>query len=394
MARQPSPIKQLLRINGLWWRYYCKREKTIRPVVVDNIIKVLACGLSLLGFATWRCPNNSCSHTKAINFSCKSRFCNTCGTKRTNQWIETQQAILPETPWRHIVFTMPDELWPIFKANRPLLGKLSRLAAHILLKRAKEQRITPGIFTALHTFGRDLKWNTHVHLSITDSGISDDHSQWKTFNFCYESLMPQWRYAVIILLRKTAKKGSLILPKHVQSMQQWERFLDHNYNKHWQVRIGKPTETPKHTLKYLGRYVSRPPLAMSKLKHYDGQTVIFSYLDHKTKTYRRFSCDGEAFIDRLTQHIPEKGFRLIRYYGFLANRLRSTLLPKVYALLGQSARAFQIIRYLDLLQSTFGVNPITCILCQSTLVFDGITLGKPLNRLHQYHKNLALMKPV
>ncbi|MBQ0211497.1 transposase [Providencia rettgeri] len=35
-------------------------------------------------------------------------------------------------------------------------------------------------------------------------------------------------------------------------------------------------------------------------------------------------------IRRYVSHIPARHFKMIRYYGFLANRKRSSLLPKVY----------------------------------------------------------------
>ena len=42
---------------------------------------------------------------------------------------------------------------------------------------------------------------------------------------------------------------------------------------------------------YQGRYIKRPPISDSKLKHYDGNNVIFKYLDHKIlrKTIYRHS---------------------------------------------------------------------------------------------------------
>ncbi|MDP5211278.1 transposase, partial [Microbulbifer sp. 2205BS26-8] len=87
---------------------------------------------------------------------------------------------------------MPAELWPLFRDNRHLLGELSRRAANSLLKAARKKGITPGIFTALHTFGRGLNWNTHVHVSVTRGGLSEDHSQWKSLYFAAKSIMPQW----------------------------------------------------------------------------------------------------------------------------------------------------------------------------------------------------------
>ena len=40
----------------------------------------------------------------------------------------------------------------------------------------------------------------------------------------------------------------------------------------------------------------------------------------------------EEFIVRLTQHIPDKGFRQIRYGGIFASRVRSNLIPIVKTL--------------------------------------------------------------
>lgn len=33
---------------------------------------------------------------------------------------------------------------------------------------------------------------------------------------------------------------------------------------------------------------------------------------------------------RYVSHIPSRHFKMVRYYGFLANRKRGMLLPKVY----------------------------------------------------------------
>ena len=125
-----------------------------------------------MGYAKHACSNPDCSHTKKVCFSCKSRFCPTCGKKATDQWILTQQQTLPDTTWQHITFTMPSQLWEIFRINRFLLKAISRLAAKVIKKCADKKGLTPAIFTALHTFGRNLKWNTHLHLSVTCGGLN------------------------------------------------------------------------------------------------------------------------------------------------------------------------------------------------------------------------------
>ncbi|APC95815.1 transposase family protein [Francisella tularensis subsp. novicida] len=45
----------------------------------------------------------------------------------------------------------------------------------------------------------------------------------------------------------------------------------------------------------------------------------------------------DEFLERFIKHIPEKSFRMIRYYGFLSNSIRGKL-PKIYQLLGQKPK--------------------------------------------------------
>ena len=392
MLRAPSPLKQLLQRNQLWYRFEQANQGNIRPVVTDTISRIMACGSTILGHASFVCTNPDCTHESVIPFGCKSRFCNTCGKKRTDQWIEQQKHILPHTTWQHVVFTLPDELWPIFDIHRHLLGKLSALAANILLKQAKDKGLTPAIFTAIHTFGRDLKWNVHIHVSVTCGGLTEDHEQWKALTFYQKIIMPQWRYAVISLLREHYHGELIEPPQHLPDGRSWQTLLDDNYQKHWIVHFAKPTRKPIHTIQYLGRYISRPPLAMSRLKHYDGNEVVFQYLDHTTKQHRRFKCAALDFIKRLVQHIPEKGFRMIRYYGVLANRVRGKLLPKVRELLGQPETKAHSLRYPQLLTATFNLDPMVCLLCQSRMILTGIAIGIPLKHIHLYRTELALMK--
>jgi hypothetical protein len=144
----------------------------------------------------------------------------------------------------------------------------------------------------------------------------------------------------------------------------------------------------------LARYIKRPPIAESKLKHYDGNEVTFKYLDHNTKTYRRFKLTIDQFIARFIQHIPDPGFRMIRYYGFLAHRVRGKLLPIVYKLLNQDNNYdLQIPSYAELIQKNFNFNPLSCILCGQQLVLTAIHFAKyNTHQLLQFHRQLALLK--
>ena len=271
---------------------------------------MLSCGKIGNGYFKYACSNDDCFHQKLVTFSCNSRFCPTCGKRATDQWVETQKVTLPHTDWQHITFTMPSQLWGLFFKHRDLLNHLAKEAADTIQRKAKEKGLKVAIFTALHTFGRDLKWHPHIHLSVTMGGITEDHAKWKKIRFSKKAIMPMWRYNIIQLLRAEMKKGNIQISNY---------FLDMQYQRPWIIHFAKPTKTPFRTISYLGRYLKRPPISQARLKHYDGRSVTFKYLNHKTKKYQNAQFSTTEFINRFTQHMPEKGFRMIRYFGILAN---------------------------------------------------------------------------
>ena len=49
----------------------------------------------------------------------------------------------------------------------------------------------------LHTFGRDLKWNPHIHCLITEGGYSDDGFWKASHHFNYTFLRNAFRTALL-----------------------------------------------------------------------------------------------------------------------------------------------------------------------------------------------------
>lgn len=392
-------IKQILLSNQNWWRFYQKHESKIRIAIIICIVKLLSCKNVVRGYREYQCSNPECSHTKRVPFTCKSKACSSCGKKATENWIAKQKYRLPNTSWQHITFTMPSELWDFFWCNRSLLNLIAKIAANCVKKLARKKNIIPGIFIAIHTFGRDLKRNVHIHLSTTTGGLTVDTTQWKNMFFHQATLMRMWRYEIIQLFRNTYQNHSLIIPKAIQQLNHtftFNQFLDRLYKKYWIVHCSKPSKNHKQNVSYLGRYIKRPAIAESKLRHYDGNEVTFKYLDHTSKTYRHFTLSTEQFIARFIQHIPDINFRMIRYYGFLANRVRGKLLPTVYELLGQQVEDNILpTSYAQLMIKDFNVNPLICILCGHPLILIALHFGKnSIAELLSFHRQLAQLKKI
>lgn len=290
---------------------------------------------------------------------------------------------------------MPCELWDFFWHNRQLLNLVGSIAANCVITLAKKKKITVGVFIAIHTFGRALNRNIHIHLSVTTGGLSEDFKQWKSMFFHQATLMRMWRYQITTLFRKT--QSELIIPSAIKNQLNvnfsFNNFLDQLYKKTWIVNCAAPTADHKQNVGYLGRYIKRPAIAESKLKHYSGDEITFRYLDHYTNTFRNLTLTIEQFIARFVQHIPDAGFRMIRYYGFLSNRTRGKLLPIVYQLLNQNNDTkTKLPTYAELIQRNFHFNPLKCILCGQQLVLSTVRFGKSTSELLTFHRELALLK--
>lgn len=188
--------------------------------------------------------------------------------KATEQWIAAQNELLPTCEFQHITFTIQKALWPFFLANRHLLIHLSRLAAEVLLKTAKKKKIKIGIFTALHTFGQNLQWHPHIHLSVTRGGLSECENIWKKMYFTKRKTMPMWRFSIVNLLRTAYKAENLVIPHQYQDcmadLTSFNRFINPEYNKSWHVHFAKAQPSHHQNVDYLARYLKRPPLSNSR----------------------------------------------------------------------------------------------------------------------------------
>lgn len=71
-------IKQIFQDN--WDNFLVDNPNiSIRPIVFDEVNKIINCGNPDFGYALYVCDH--CGKFLKVPFRCKSRFCNTCGVK-------------------------------------------------------------------------------------------------------------------------------------------------------------------------------------------------------------------------------------------------------------------------------------------------------------------------
>jgi hypothetical protein len=329
--------------------------------IVEAVEKMLSCREPSNGYAEYICAH--CGAKKKCPFTCKGRFCTSCGKKYTDEWVQRTVGELIEVPHRHLVLTIAEALREIFFWHRSLLKVMMDCAAKTALEVLQSQKseAVPGILAVVHTFGRDLKFNPHVHLLITEGGLRG--GQWESIPFLpYALLRKKWQYHLL-----TEIKGCWARSREDR------RFIDglfKDYARGFYVNGESQMTSSRYAARYLGRYIARPALAEHKVTSYDGQGVTFWYERHedKKRVYRRL--EAREFIERLMDHIPLKGFKMVRHYGLYARRSKGIVwgILSTCRYFRQQSFAFlsapaKVLSWRQRLIQTYGQDPLVCSRC-------------------------------
>lgn len=313
----PNRRKIIKRIFQDHWeeflrQYKCKVPRDMQSSVIEAVSKMLLCGTKEMGYAIYLCTN-CCQHPERIVFfTCKSRFCTSCGKVYVDNWVKKMSQEILDTSHRHLVFTIPQQLRAKIYWNRGLLKVLSDTAARVVMENTQD--LTAGIITVVHTFGRDLSFNPHVHVLVTEGGL-DSNASWLGIYFLpYSRLRKQWQYYLLTELRKH-------LPKRKDISQLIDKLFV-EYPVGFYVNAESKMDDAGKAAKYVGRYIARPAIAESRIQSYDGKTVTFSYEDHETGETRLEVLPVLQFIGRVIMHIPKKGYQMVKRYGLYARHIK------------------------------------------------------------------------
>ena len=343
-----------------------------RKTEVENIDKMINCGDPSFGGAIYGCP--SCGKLKFVPFRCHSRFCPSCGNKYAMDRTTSMSFKLIDVPHRHCVFTIDSQLRHFFLKDRSLLDCLflavNSVISRMFFKQNKSMNFTPGFIMVLHTFGRDLKWNPHIHCLLSEGGYSDNGFWRRISHFNYTYLRNAFRTALL------DEMESRIGP----SFNKIKSLCYREHKDGFYVYARPNTCDPKTAIKYIGRYLGRPVIAASRIDRYDGDLVTFHYNRHEDDKYVEETIPVMEFIQRLIRHIPEKHFKMIRYGGIYARRreldkkLRRTISREKHPVY----RSFN--QWRTSILSSFGYDPLKCE-CGTTMLFL---------ELYHNHKRVSL----
>ena len=301
-------VKQIFQDN--WFSY--KRENNLRQVEIKEVEKMLSCKQSC-----FVCYCKKCNNYEIVKLGCNSRLCSCCGKRYTDQWADRlANKVAKNIVHRHFVFSLPIELREPIKKNRYLQKIISDSAYETIKKmfsHSLKRDVIPGVIGVVHPFGKSLIFNPHVHCIITEGGY-DNQGKFISLGkyISYDAFHKKWKYEVLNALKK-------YLP---------EEFIDFLFDKYPNgfVAYLKPERilSSKRLAQYIGRYVRHPAIANSRIIAYNKEAIKFYYKDHQDIIHDKIMLAND-FISAIIQHIPDKNFRLIRYYGAYARRKKNII---------------------------------------------------------------------
>ena len=156
------------------------------------------------------------------------------------------------------------------------------------------------------------------------------------------------------------------------------------YSKHaegFYVRAKPNLCKPDVTIKYISRYLGRPVIATSRIDAYDGDNVTFHYTRHEDNQTITECIPALDFIKRLIVHIPEKHFKMLRYYGIYAKHHKQE--SKLHKCISSEKRRYlcKFYNWQNMILLTFGYDPLKCPKC-----------GKSMFAFEVYYKKTALFE--
>lgn len=369
------------------WEAFLEAIKSINiaPIpqyVKDEVARMIACGTLAMGFEVYECPN--CHRHHIICYTCKSRFCPSCGQKMTRARAYRIARNTFDVNHRHMVFTIDERLRNYFYYHPEWLNFLFDAAKEAIFytfnkqkpvkqssksirnrkRKKKKNTLTPGFIITLHTYGRDLKWNPHVHVLCTEGGMNQDNVYRALSYINYESLRKSFMKQLLDKMKDALQSD----PKELRKFKYLVNTLYKEKTNGFYVNA-PPKEMRKNgkdqVIKYMIRYAGKPAMAQSRIisYNYHTRTIEYWYQDHKTGDKVIVKESVFKFMLKLIRHIPHPQFKMVRYYGIYAtcdHKHKKAVKLKLFHQNSHKNRHDQPKHYRLSLIDTFGVDPLLC----------------------------------
>src|SRR5437016_1984021 len=178
MRRPPLEVADVVRQHGD--TFLARYGSTLSGERHRALRAMALCRTAALGGHITQC--DSCGHELQAYNSCRHRSCPKCHGTAQAAWLAAREREMLETPYVHVIFTLPHALGPLALQNpRPLYGLLFRTVTETLQDIAGDPAhlgAEIGGFAVLHTWGQQLHHHPHLHCVLPAGGLAPDSTRW------------------------------------------------------------------------------------------------------------------------------------------------------------------------------------------------------------------------
>jgi hypothetical protein len=262
-------VKQIL--TGLWEEYLLTNP--VKDYHKKEVDKAITCYGTSQGCFVYYCAG--CDEYIFLTKGCNSRICSCCGKRYTDQWSHSLSQAMFSVSHRHFVMSVPDALWSFLRewGNLKVYMDAAIECFNDYFSKLLHRSIKVGVIVILHPFGKDMRFQPHLHLLITEGGFDSGNNFHKAEFIPANGFRKSWQYHI---LEKLQANG---LPNNLAT-QMYKKYTNGFYV--WLHSRGRITD-PKIIAKYVGRYVRHPAIANSRIYFYDGKIVKFYYTNNEDK---------------------------------------------------------------------------------------------------------------
>jgi hypothetical protein len=223
---------------------------------------------------------------------------------------------------RHFVFGIRKMLRPYFRYDRDLLKDLWRVAHECLIEFLRTSlglpEGVPGIVMAIH-LGRVSGFSPPTCTLVADGPFARS----RVFHVMPETgLKPLEELFRARVIRFLVDKG-LLPPERARMLRGW---VHSGFNVHRGRRV---LSRERKDMERLAQYIIRNPFSVEKNlgATEPGPALASGSILYRSGMNKKIGRNFEVFtpwdfIAAITQHIADKSFQLVRYYGWYSNKMR------------------------------------------------------------------------
>lgn len=350
-------LADILRLHGD--DYQVRHSDRMLPSHFRAMRDIDCCRTPVMGGQIYTCPRCPDEYLYAYH-SCKNRACPKCQNHETTRWIESQADYLLPVDYFMLTFTLPHAFNNLARSHqRDVYSAFFRASSEsflLLAARKKHLDGRAGMMGVLQTWARDMSYHVHIHYIVPGGALSHDGMRWNAHRYS-RWLVPVKALSVCFKRHFKRELEKLGLADTVNS---------DIWVKPWIVHC-QPAGSGQEVIRYLAPYIFRIAISNNRIERLENGQVSFRYRDNDDQ-WQSITVPVDEFIRRFLQHVLPKGFVKVRYYGFMAPRLRTRSFTAIIRLLQIRSITAKILHKTGILISRPIVHQTLCPHCRKPMV--------------------------